>query len=544
MAARPLVQGAFVALLLFGCASPSHPPVLFEDVTLSAGLNFSYFNGMTGRMRFVEITGGGVATLDYDGDGDSDIYFSQGQNIEPPTDPALRDRLYRNDSEGPGHLRFTEVTGESGLRGTGYGMGVAVGDINNDGLPDLYLTNWGPNQLWRNNGDGTFTDITQDGVSDDPRWSVSAVFSDLDGDGYQDLMVVNYVDYSLENDHSCTSALSGRRDYCGPSAFLPVSDRLLRNRGDGTFEDVSFRSGISSQTSAGLGVTVADFSLDGQPDIYVANDGSDNHLWINQGNGRFLDEAVERGAASNMRGVPEASMGVAAEDFDNDGDPDIFLTHLNGETNTLYTNDGDGYFGDRTRTSGLGPAGIPLTGFGVIARDFDNDGRVDLFVANGDVRILPDQATDPFPLKQPNQMFRNTSEGFVPVNGWRVNLPAEVSRGVAAADFDGDGRIDFVVSNIQGPARLLRNVSSVESEWLGVRLVGPAAEDAAVEVAGRRYLFHRGGSYASSSDLVRVFEVQQVGAISIQVTWPDGVTETLTSAERGRYVTIERRAGS
>ncbi|HMB90144.1 MAG TPA: VCBS repeat-containing protein, partial [Rhodothermales bacterium] len=392
--------GFWIALLLFLAACESEhsapssdtasQPPLFENVATASGLDFVHVNGMSGEKYFVEMTGAGGALLDYDSDGDLDVYAVQGHPIEAAADTledaVYQDRLYRNDltirPDGSRSMTFTDVTEESHLRATGYGMGVAAGDVNNDGHPDLYVTNWGPNQLWINNGDGTFTDATQPGITDDPRWSTSAALVDFDRDGWLDLMVVNYVAYRLENEHPCFASRSGRRDYCGPQSYTAESDRLLHNRGDGTFEDVTVEMGLSQTFGAGLGIAVADFNEDGWPDLYVANDGMENQLWINQEGQRFENESVQAGTAVNMSGATEASMGVVAADFDDDGDEDLFMTHLNGETNTLYMNMGGALFEDRSRPAGLGQASWPYTAFGTDALDYDLDGWLDLFVAN------------------------------------------------------------------------------------------------------------------------------------------------------------------
>ncbi|MFT5143104.1 MAG: hypothetical protein ACI80V_003090 [Rhodothermales bacterium] len=535
-----------------GCSGIEESPIRFEDLTEASALDFQYFNGMTGRMTFVEIAGGGVATLDYDRDGDMDVYLVQGQHIHNQSDASLTDRLFRNDSDGPGSIPLVDVTESSGVTASGYGMGVAVGDINNDGWPDLYLTNWGRNQLWVNNGDGTFSELGQPELPDESRWSVAAAFLDFDRDGWQDIVVANYVDYTLDTDHPCTSAVSGRRDYCGPKSYRPVSNTLLRNMGDGSLKDVTYERGLGGAASASMGIAVSDFDHNGWTDIYVANDGSDNRLWMNT-DGVFRDEAVRRGAAVNMRGVPEASMGVAVADFDGDTDSDLFLTHLNGETNTLYLNDGEGYFDDASRQSQAGSQSIPYTSFGVVSRDFDLDGWVDLFVANGDVRILAEQvdAGDPFPLRQPNQLFRNGPAGLVELEGWIEDGASEVSRGVAAADLDNDGLVDLVISNNSGPAQVLRNTSRRDFSWAGVQLedpAGSAATGAEVHLSqgtsSKMAIFRSDGGYASSSDPRLVFGLVRDSPANVRVIWPDGLEETWTLESTNNYVILQKGNGT
>ena len=402
------------------------PPHIFLDAQESAGLDFRHFNGMTGELYLPEITGSGGALFDYDDDGDLDVYLVQGAVIGPgksPKDAILpwhgssspRDQLYRNDlqldSNGVRRLNFTNVTNESTLVAEGYGMGVTVGDINDDGRLDLYVTNLASNQMFLNQGDGTFSDVTRRSGTDDPRWSTSAAFLDYDRDGRLDLFVSNYVDFSVTKNPTCY-ATSSALDYCGPDAYQPLPDRLFRNRGEGIFEDVSSKSGIDREFGAGLGVATADFNGDGWTDIYVANDGDPNQLWVNQKDGTFRNEALWSGAALNRVGQAEAGMGVDAADFDGDGDEDLFVTHLTEETNTLYVNQGNGLFDDRTIETGLHMPSFRFTGFGTGWLDFDNDGWLDLLALNGAVRILPDLAREGhrYPLGQSNQLFQNTGK--------------------------------------------------------------------------------------------------------------------------------------
>lgn len=546
----------------------------FVDVAAEVGLDFVHFNGMSGELYFAEIIGSGVAVLDYDGDGDLDVYCVQGHMLGdgkgvddavfPPRHPLpLADRLYRNDSHvgenGELVLRFVDVTEASGVRAEGYGMGVATGDIDNDGWVDLYVTNFGPNQMWRNNGDGTFTDVTEGSGTGDPLWSVPASFVDYDRDGWLDLYIGNYTDFRLANHKECSSA-TGARDYCGPRAYRPESDRLYRNRGDGTFEDVSQRSGIAADRGNALGVIAVDSDADGRLDIYVANDQTPNFLWRNGGNGTFEDRAVLTGTAVNELGQPEASMGVVAVDVDGDRDEDLFMTHLTRETNTLYRNDGEGLYVDATRVSGLGTPSIPITGFGIGLLDYDLDGWLDLFIANGEVFRIEELLThgDPHPLHRTNQLFRNISESagrgqFIEVTdeAGDVLAASEVSRGVATGDVDLDGKADLVVTNNAGPARLLLNRTENSHQWLGVALL-PAGEPrpllpAQVEIhrTDGTVLLRRAatdGSYASAND-ARVFAgLAQSGAAKVRVLWPDGEVAEWLQPPAGRLVVLYRRA--
>ena len=416
-----------------GQGSGHIPTPVFVESAQKLGIDFHHFNGMTGRYTFPEMTGQGGAMIDFDLDGDLDLYLVQGtllpdgSRIEnaifpPPPGNRLTDRLFRNDLQSGSEngaapsLNFVDVTDRAGIEAPGYGMGVAVGDIDSDGWPDLYVTNYGPNQLLRNRGDGTFEDVTETSGTGDPLWGTSAAFLDFDNDGDDDLYLVNYVTFDVERNPRCFAG-SSRRDYCGPAAFEPQPDRLYENRGDGRFADVISKTLIGYRPGPGLGVAAADLNGDLRVDLYVANDGSVNQMWIQRADGTFIDDALFAGVALNAEGRPEASMGVDLADFDGDGDEDIFLTHLMGETNTLFVNDGTGLFTDKTVESGLAAISLPYTSFGTAWIDFDSDGRLDLLAANGAVRILEDQATggDPYPLKQPNQLFHNTGGRFVDV---------------------------------------------------------------------------------------------------------------------------------
>ena len=469
--------------------------------------------------------------------------------------------MYRNDlvvhADGTRTLRFTDVTDASGLGVRAYGMGVATGDLDNDGWVDVYRTGLGPNQLFRNNGDGTFTDVSDQTGTSDPRWSVSASFVDIDRDGWLDLYVGNYLDHSVDDEIRCFTR-TGERDYCGPRHYSPVPDRLYRNRRDGTFVDVTAAAQMAGDYGSALGVVAADVDADGWADIYVANDGEPNQLWINQQDGRFRDSALLAGAALNGVGSAEGSMGVDAGDFDADGDDDLFMTHLVAETNTLYINDSAGLFEDRSAMVGLGVPSLAYTGFGTAWFDFDNDGWLDLLVANGAVRTLDalERATDPFPLDEPNQLFRNLGMGrFEEVTGraGAVFALSEVSRGAAFGDVDNDGDLDVLVTNNNGPARLLINHVGQRNRWVGLRLVGgPGPRD----MLGARVgvfrdegppLWRRArtdGSYASAHDprvLVGLGEAATVRRI--RVVWPSGRVEDWTDIAVGRWTTLTEGTG-
>jgi hypothetical protein len=458
--------------------------------------------------------------------------------------------------DGSRKLKFTDVTEKSGIRATGYGMGVAVGDINNDGWPDIYICNLGSNQMFLNNGDGTFSDVTQKTHTDDTRWSTSAAFFDYDRDGWLDLILVNYVDFSVSNSPTCYANTSAR-DYCGPRAFRPVGNRLFHNKRDGTFEDATVAAGISKEFGRGLGVVAADFNGDGWIDFYVANDGDPNQLWINQKNGTFKNEALLAGAAVNRDGQAEAGMGVDAGDFDGNGTEDIFVTHLMEETNTLYVNFGNGVFEDRTREANLALQSARFTGFGTLWFDYDNDGWLDLLVTNGAVRLLedPTRNNDGNPLAQPNQLFHNTGKGnFIDVSkeaGQAFNQLL-VGRGATFGDIDNDGDTDVLISNNNGPARLFLNQVGNRNHWLGLRLVGDKVKrdmlGARVEIRipKEKTLWRRvrtDGGYCSSQDpRVLAGLGASSGVETVRVHWPSGKVEEWKDPPVDRYVTLKEGA--
>jgi hypothetical protein len=545
---------------------------IFKEVAEQVGLKFQHFNGMTGKFYLPEITGSGAALFDFDNDGDLDVFLVQGNLLEPNTRPAdtlfpwrgsqpPRAKLFRNDltinKDGSRRLSFTDVTESSGIVANGYGMGVAIGDINNDGLPDLYVTNLGSNQMYLNKGNGKFVDVTKESGTDDSRWSTSASFFDYDRDGWLDLMIVNYADFSVTNSPNCFAATTAR-DYCTPRVFRAPGNRLLHNKGNGSFEDVTAAAGVDKEFGHGLGIVTADFNDDGWIDIYVANDGDPNQLWINQKNGTFSNEALLAGAAINRNGQAEAGMGVDAGDFDGNGTDDIFVTHLMDETNTLYTNMSQGLFEDRTREAGLGMPGRRFTGFGTLFFDYDNDGWLDLFIANGAVQLLPDlvRKKDPFPLGQPNQLFHNTGKGsFVEVTdqaGPELQL-IEVSRGAAFGDLDNDGDTDVLVTNNNGPTRLYLNQVGNQNHWLGLKVTGKSGRDmlgARIEVivSEKNVLRRRArtdGSYLSANDprvLVGLGNATRVE--TVRVRWPDGSGEEWKDLKADQYVSLKQGSGS
>ena len=555
-------------------------PPFFTDEAVAAGLDFVHVHGARGAFYFPEIAGAGGALLDYDGDGDLDVFLVQGGTLGEPAVPSPSDRLYRNDLEvlpdGSRRLRFTDVTAEAGLAGeSGYGMGAAAGDYDGDGRVDLYVTNFGANALWRNRGDGRFEEVAAAAGADDPRWSVPATFFDADGDGRLDLFVGNYVDFSLARNIPCPGN-TGLRDYCGPQSYQPVPDRLLLNRGRGAdgvvrFEDVTARAGLDAAYGPALGVVASDVDGDGRTDLYVANDGAANQLWRNLGPGadgvvRFADESLLRGVALNAEGKAEAGMGIAVGDPDADGDEDFLVTHLVRETNTLYLNDGDGMFLDRTAASGLGPPSWPMTGFGAGWIDADNDGRLDLLVTNGAVFARPElrAAGDPWPYEEPGQLFLAAAPGPGGVPrfeeapgpaGPALSAPA-TGRGALFGDLDDDGDLDVVVTQDGGPVRLLVNRVGQAAAWIGLALdPGGTSEAPRTEIGARVEVrpaggppvvrrVRRDGSYASSNDpRVLVGLGERRGAADVRVRWPDGFEERWTGLATGRYHRLVRGGG-
>jgi enediyne biosynthesis protein E4 len=540
-------------------------PAIFRDATTTSGLSFHHFTGATGEYFMPEIMGAGVALFDYDNDGDLDVYLLQGTLLDeqkkmkhasfpPPAAWKPGNRLLRNDLIPTGKLRFVDVTEKSGLGYIGFGMGVATGDYDNDGLVDLYITNFGANVLFHNNGNGTFSDVTKQAAVDDPRWSTSAAFFDYDRDGDLDLYVCNYVDFTVKSNKYCYSP-TGEMDYCTPAAYRPLPDRLFRNEGKGRFTDISLASSIGTIPGPGLGVTCADFNGDGWPDIYVANDGAANFLWLNKGNGTFEETGLLSGASYAMDGVARSGMGTTAGDFDNDGDEDILVTNLAREGSTLYRNDGRGNFHDATAELNLVQASFLSTGFGVGWFDYDNDGRLDLFAANGAVTIIPTLKSSPYPFQQRNQLFHNESDGFrdLTASAGAVMQLAEVSRGAAFGDIDNDGDVDVLVSNNNGATRLLLNEIGAKRNWLTVRLEGVKDNRAGIGAVvsllrkGQAPLVrraHSDGSYLSASDSRVHFGLDSTTALeSVVVQWPNGEKESWTQGQSNKQITLRQGTG-
>jgi hypothetical protein len=518
-------------------------PEWFRDAAPETGLVFTHDNGATGKLYMPEIMGSGAALLDFDNDGDLDVFFVQSKGSS---------QFFRNELAPMGVLRFTNITGSSGITYDGYGMGAATGDFDNDGFADLLVTGWKKSELYRNTGKGSFARVN---FPHPDVWSSSASFFDYYRDGYLDLVILSYVNFSIATNKPC-QAPTGEPDYCTPRAYSPVAARLYHNE-KGRFVDVTSLSGINAALGPGLGVAATDLNGDGWPDLFVANDTAANHVWLNQRDGTFKEAGLQAGAAYSEDGLAKAGMGVAAGDYDGDGDDDLLVLNLMREGATLFRNDGaspDGIprFVDATRASGLYPITLPYTGFGTDWIDFDNDGFLDLFIANGAVTLKEEQRGQPQPYKERNLLIRNTGDGkFIDVTAraGKVFELAEVTRGAAFGDIDNDGDVDIVITHNNGAARLLLN-ELPKSNWLQVRVSGGQSQGARVTLMrrGQRPLvrrIHTDSSYCSASDARAHFGLGTGGAPieSLVVQWPDGRRERWRDVAPNRTFQAVRGGG-
>ena len=534
----------------------------FRDVTEEAGLNFVHDPGSVGRYFLPQATGSGAAVFDSDNDGRLDIYLLQ--NGGPNS--GSTNRLFRQGPDG----RFTDVSAGSGLDVAGYAMGAAIGDVNNDGWPDVLVTEYGRIRLFLNNGNGTFTDVTKEAGLDSPLWGTSACFFDYDRDGWLDLVVVNYVTYDPSR---WCSAADSQRDFCGPEGFNGTVTKLYRNLGTRTgrppasvprFKDVTLESGLGRIRGPGLGVFCADFDGDHWPDILVANDGKPNHLWINQRDGTFKEEGVVRGIAYNCLGHAEANMGIAAGDVDGDGLFDVLSTHLTEETLTLWRQGPRGTFQDRTAGAGLMSPSWRGTGFGTVLADFDHDGALDLAVVNGRIKRprsiesqRPGVVAPPFwaSYTEQNQLFINDGTGrFQDISRHNEAFcgTPRVGRGLVCADIDGDGALDLLVTNIGERARLYRNIAPKRGHWLLVRAIDAVLRrdaygaEITVQTAGHRLMrwINPGYSYLCSNDPRAHFGLGQADRVdALEVIWPDGSEEIFPGAAADQLVVLRKGEG-
>ena len=560
-----------VVLASVGVLAGQHAdPTYFQEVPQAAGLNFWHFSGATGEFYFPEAVGSGAALLDFDGDGDLDVYLIQGRSLNPdrgPDDAVVSvpsgwrpgNRLFRNDLVPGGRLRFVDVTDAAGVGHRGVGMGVASGDFDNDGRPDLYVTNFGRNVLFRNLGDGRFEDVTEHAGVGGSGWSTSAAWLDYDRDGWLDLAVVRYVDFDDRANPPCFES-AGLRDYCGPQGFRGTATLLFRSLGDGRFREVTSEVGLDGAPGPGLGIVTGDFNGDGWIDLAVANDGVANRLWLNasaSSGRRFRESALKHGLAYAADGIARAGMGIAAGDVDGDGREDIVVTNLPTEGFTLFRQERGGLFTDRTIHSGLLRASLPYTGFGVGWIDLENRGIDDLFVANGAVRVIGRQRGDAYPYRERNLLLRNRGggQGFEDVTdkGGAALAHVEVSRSAVVGDVDNDGGIDVLVTNNNGPARLLRNSVRSRGHWLLVRLHGV---ETTRDGYGSRVTVRRAtgpgltrtargdGSYLAANDPRLHFGLGADGTVeSVEVEWLGGRCESWAAPGVDRVLVLKQGDG-
>jgi hypothetical protein len=539
-----------VILLLLGALAAAAEgtggcPATFTDVAAQAGLRFVHDRGSTGEHRLPEMVGAGLAWLDYDNDGWMDLYVVQSGPFPPQGSAKARDQLFRNNGNGT----FTDVTEKSGLNDTAYGMGAIAADYDNDGFVDLYVTNYGGNILYRNNGSGTFTDVTARARVAGPRWGTSAAWGDIDGDGRLDLFVAQYADDRKDKDLFCGDAKTGERDYCPPIMYDGTLSVLYRNNGDGTFTDITKEAGLGKAPGKALGVLFVDVDLDGKPDIYVANDQLMNFLFRNLRGGRFEDISVTSGTGFGAEGNPQGGMGVDAGDLDGDGLPDIAVANFENEPNQFYRNLGSGLFEDLSLSSGFGPPTLPYVKFGLNLLDVDSDGDLDAFMANGHIYDKP-RRQGASAAQKPLLMW-NDGTGRFRSRGCGPAFDRElVGRASAASDYDNDGDPDIAVSNSGGPLLLLRN-DGEHGHWLGVELAGKASNRQGIGArlvaetpAGKKLtrFVEAGSSYLSSSDPRVLFGLGAEASIKkLTIYWPSGKVQVVENLAAGKYVKIEEK---
>ena len=519
----------------------------FVDRALERGLDLVITFGSEEKNYIIERTGTGAGLSDYDGDGDLDVYLVNGSLLDlPPDEPPPSDRLYRNDGE----ARFTDVTKEAGLLETEWGAGCLFADFDNDGDPDLFVSNFGPDVLYRNNGDGTFTNVSREAEVHDPRWGSGAAAGDFDGDGFLDLVVANHAVFDRYAPPEQNCYWKGVKVSCGPLSHPPETHLLYRNRGDFTFEDVSLASGIALKRGYGFGVVLDYFDDDNLLDIYVANDLTENFLFLNRGRLQFEDFGALSGAAYVEGGRAQAGMGVDSGDYDADGKPDIYVTNFSDDYNTLYRNDGSGLFSDVTYRARLGEPTFPYLGWATRFLDVEQDGDLDLFVVNGHIWPEVDHVASGTWYAQSNQLFLNTGEGaFVEASKEAGLVDERLGRGAAFGDVDEDGDLDTVIANMHTLPTFLVNETPGKGHWLQLLLVGRTSNRdgvgarVSVAVSGKKQVqtAKSGGGYLSSHDPRLHFGLGKSHfAEEITVRWPSGIEQSLGALQGDRvYLVLE-----
>lgn len=533
-------------------------PAAFRDATEQAGVNFQYRASPTSKKYLLETMGAGVALFDYDNDGRLDIFFVNGAPLADPTpkgtnprkpDPSYWNRLYHQKQDGT----FEDVTERTGLQGAGYGMGVAVGDFDNDGFEDLYVTAYGGNKLYHNNGNGTFTDVTQQSGVGGGGWSTSAAWIDLDNDGFLDLVVLRYLDWDFD-DVWCGEHKEGFRAYCHPDFFKPIAPLVYHNNHDGTFTEVAQKLGLA-KPGKGLGLAIADYDHDGRVDFFVANDSMAEFLYRNNADGTFEDVGLTSEVAVDVDGRTYAGMGVDFADYNNDGWPDLVVTDLANQRYALYQNDGNGTFTYASGSSGIGQITLAHSGWGVRFFDYDNDGWKDLLIAQGHDLDTIELTYPNLKYREPLLLARNTGHGFVDVSSQAGDVfhRAWVSRGLAIGDLDNDGRLDAVVTTNDGSAHILHNDTQTQNHWLLLNLVGHKSNRDAIGTEIRlstaeglqTATVSTAGSYLSSSDKRVHFGLgHEKVAGKIEIRWPSGIRQTLKDVSADQILRVDEPSGA
>ena len=525
-----LIFNDFIVLYAEGVDESAiiEPAIVFSDVTEEAGITFRHFDGRQGDRYFVETIGSGCAFLDYNNDGHLDLYLVSANNFpqSPDEDNSYDNQLYQNTGSGS----FVLVA--AGVEDQGYGTGVAVADYDGDGWLDLYLTNVGSNRLFRNQGDGTFQDLTQQAGVDDPRWSAGAAFADYDGDGWLDLYLTNYCDFQLADHRTC--AEQRVEVYCGPEEFKGVTDRLFRNQGDGTFQDLTQQAGVHNPIGKGMSAIWSDYDNDGDPDLFVANDGTENFLYQNNNDGTFQDLAWLAGIDCDDHGNMQGSMGLDLADYDNDGYPDLLVTNFQRQLNTLYRNEGNGFFNDVSFPSGLGYS-LPFVSWGTGFFDFNKDGFLDLFIVNGHIQDQIESYDSSTTYLQVDHLLINDQQNSFDRQPTLFTTPKS-GRGAAFGDYDNDGDIDILVNNAHDVPTLWRNDTKSMHHWLMVKLVGQNGNRYGIGAKTKIITSAQtwsaecraGASYMSTNDSRLYFGLGQTRSIEqVEVHWPSGLIDRI-----------------